>query len=100
MQQNTGVHAKVTFNKLSPDGIGQIRNVFISLQPLTGLVAQWIEQQPSKLRVIGSNPIGVTGLLSMFIISANYQIVSGFLLPLLPCFFGFSNPSFLASMPT
>jgi hypothetical protein len=27
---------------------------------LTGLVAQWIEQQPSKLRVIGSNPIGVT----------------------------------------
>ncbi len=25
-----------------------------------GLVAQWIEQQPSKLRVVGSNPTGVT----------------------------------------
>lgn len=38
----------------------EIQNVFISLQPFSGLVAQWIEQQPSKLRVIGSNPIGVT----------------------------------------
>ncbi len=25
-----------------------------------GLVAQWIEQQPSKLRVEGSSPSGVT----------------------------------------
>jgi hypothetical protein len=28
-----------------------------------GLVAQWIEQQPSKLRAIGSNPIGVTSII-------------------------------------
>ena len=27
-----------------------------------GLVAQWIEQQPSKLRVEGSSPSGVTGV--------------------------------------
>ncbi len=33
---------------------------FVNLQPLNGLVAQWIEQQPSKLRVVGSNPTGVT----------------------------------------
>ncbi len=34
--------------------------MFSYLCTVTGLVAQWIEQQPSKLRVIGSNPIGVT----------------------------------------
>ena len=33
---------------------------FYIFAPAQGLVAQWIEQQPSKLRVIGSNPIGVT----------------------------------------
>ena len=35
---------------------------FYIFAPAQGLVAQWIEQQPSKLRVIGSNPIGVTQL--------------------------------------
>lgn len=34
--------------------------MFLYLCTNFGLVAQWIEQQPSKLRVIGSNPIGVT----------------------------------------
>ena len=33
---------------------------FYIFAPAQGLVAQWIEQQPSKLRAIGSNPIGVT----------------------------------------
>jgi hypothetical protein len=32
----------------------------LSLHRQTGLVAQWIEQQPSKLRVEGSNPSGIT----------------------------------------
>ena len=45
----------------------RIRNVFISLHPFSGLVAQWIEQQPSKLRVIGSNPIGVTTTTKTFV---------------------------------
>jgi hypothetical protein len=30
------------------------------LHPQNGLVAQWIEQQPSKLWVEGSNPSGIT----------------------------------------
>ncbi len=34
--------------------------MFLYLCTNFGLVAQWIEQQPSKLRVIGSNPIEVT----------------------------------------
>lgn len=34
--------------------------MFYIFAAVFGLVAQWIEQQPSKLRVIGSNPIGVT----------------------------------------
>ena len=37
-----------------------VLNCFYIFAPAQGPVAQWIEQQPSKLRAIGSNPIGVT----------------------------------------
>jgi hypothetical protein len=78
--------------EISPDLWLQQRNgphkkCFYIFAAGSGLVAQWIEQQPSKLRVIGSNPIGVTDFILRFIISANYQVVSGFFIPSTTLFF-------------
>jgi hypothetical protein len=47
--------------------------ILIIFAAASGLVAQWIEQQPSKLRVIGSNPIGVTFIEFIFFIQADVQ---------------------------
>ena len=38
------------------------KKLLLPLHPENGLVAQWIEQQPSKLWVAGSNPAGITKL--------------------------------------
>lgn len=54
--------SKVPVRNLKPGGTTNagVFECFYIFAPAQGLVAQWIEQQPSKLRVIGSNPIGVT----------------------------------------
>ena len=54
--------SEVPVRNLKPGGTTNagVFECFYIFAPAQGLVAQWIEQQPSKLRVIGSNPIGVT----------------------------------------
>jgi hypothetical protein len=54
-----------------------------------GPVAQWIEQQPSKLSVIGSSPIRITSF-------ENQQVANQY--GLLPVFFGLSKAFFKKSL--
>ena len=58
--QNYRYHGPIRNLKVASTTNAGVLECFYIFAPAQGLVAQWIEQQPSKLRAIGSNPIGVT----------------------------------------